>query len=62
MDISQELDEIASKAIPIPRSCEMKKQRAMWEREQLKKRITELLEKYSNFTKTVNDENRTVGT
>jgi hypothetical protein len=62
MGIDQEIDEIVAKAIPIPRSCKMKIQRAEWDREQLKKRIIELLQKNSNFTKTQYDEDRTVGT
>jgi hypothetical protein len=57
-----EIDEIVAKAIPIPRSCATKIQRAQWDREQLKERIIALLEKYSNFTKTIKDEDRNVGT
>ncbi len=62
MGIDEEISEIAAKAIPLPRSCAMKIQRAEWEREQLKSRIIALLNKYSNFTKTIKDEDRNVGT
>lgn len=62
MDITQEINEIVSKAIPLPRSCQMKIQRAEWEREQLKIRILQLLDKYRNFTKICENEVVQLGT